>query len=212
MASLSQLHEMNQNMQLLAALQNAEMACDSHLAFIPSELHENVIELTSVKLDRSSITTVMLGIICPPTYSASMWKTDVKSWEHEFPNSAIYEIDLKALPNSPKLLDAADAIEKINRALPRMNDVSDNHPLRLILLGPGHNVFLNQSIQHLLKEWKTPDGGERRKKIIHFIISADTEKEEIFDLCKQLCLTGVCHSIQFYNTRYYHPFGYYNKP
>ena len=194
-----------------SVMADADKPLDCHLAFVPQELNDNVIELTSVKLDRGDMTTVVLGIICQ-AYTKAMWRTDVKNWEREFPNSAFYDLDLETLCDSPNLLNAPDAIKKIDTALTHMNAIEDDLPVRLILVGPGHTKFTMEAIQHLLKQWKMQTGGERVQKRMHFIISGDNDDEENFDLCKQLCLTGVCHSIQFYNTMYYNPFGYYKKP
>ena len=108
----------------IAALQlaNAEKECDSHLAQIPTVLHDNVMELTSVTLDRSAEFTVMLGIISA-AYSSVMWRDDVGKWKNEFPNSAVFELQLTTLRKSPQLLDAADALPKIDKAFAYMNAV-----------------------------------------------------------------------------------------
>jgi hypothetical protein len=191
-------------------LANEEKANESHLAHIPNVLHDNVIELTSVQLDCSAEPTVMLGIV-NQAYSSSMWKVDVARWTAVFPNSSIIEIQLYSVRDSPQVLDTAKAIPKVEEGLSLMNSCSDNTPLRLILLGPGYAPgILFKTIRHLLKEWKTPEGGERQQKKLNFVISNTSRVEQYFDLCKRLCLTGVCHSIQFYNTDYYYPFGRYN--
>ena len=155
------------------------------------------------------MTTVILGIVCQ-AYSKSMYKNDIKNWKTKFNTSTIHEIECLSLADSPELLNAADAIGKINEALDFMNKIPSDSTIRLILVGPGHTKFTLEAIQHLMKKWKTPDGGERSQKKLHFITSGDTPGEEMFNLCKQLCLTGICTSIQFYNTMYYNPFGYYN--
>lgn len=184
---------------------------ESHLAFIPEILFDKVVELTQVPVNYNDMTTLILGIVCT-AYPESMYKNDVKNWTSKFNTSAIVPVKLKSLADSPNVLNAADAISEINAALERMNTISNDSPVRLILVGPGHTHFTLESIQHLMKKWKTPDGGERLQKKLHFVTSGDTPSEEMFDLCKQLCLTNVCNSVQFYNTMYYNPFGYYNKP
>ena len=186
---------------------------ESYMAFIPTTLHDNVIELTSVKLDRSTSDqsmTLMLGFI-NEIYSSTMWSNDVKKWLHEFPNTAVLQIQLPTERKAPNVLDEAKAIEKINEALERIHSIPDNTPLRMIVLGPAFHPFLFDTIKHLLKEWRTPDGEERRVKQLKFVISNPENDQEYFNFCKKLCLSGLCQSIQFYNTGYYNPFGHYNE-
>jgi hypothetical protein len=186
---------------------------NSYRAFIPSVLHDNVIELTSVKLDRSTSdksTTVMIGFITP-TYFYDMWKKDVNEWKREFPDTSVFELQLHTEEKLPTVIDDSKAITKINEALKKIKQIPDNTPLRLIVLGPGFHEFLFQVIKELLNEWKTPDGGDRKFKKLNFIISNTTKEGEFFEFCRKLCLAGVCHSIQFYNTDYYRPFGHYNE-
>ena len=187
-----------------------EKESDCHLAHIPCELHNNVIELTSVPLDYSSSLTVMLGILTP-AYSSVMWKNDVASWSAKFPNSTIVDIQLTSVRNSPNVLDSADAILKIKEALSVINLIDDKTPLRLILLGTRYASFIPKTIRYLLTEWKTQDGENRTQKKLLLVISNTTQAERYFKLCQQLCLTGACHSVQFYNTDYYYPFGYYHE-
>jgi hypothetical protein len=188
---------------------SAEKASESHLAHIPNVLHDNVIELTSVRLDCTAEPTVMLGIV-NQAYPSSMWEVDANKWQTVFPNSSVIEIKLCSLRDSPQVLDTAIAIPNVEKGLSLMNSISGDTPLRVILLGPGYASILPRTIKHLLKEWKTPDGEERPQKKLNLVISNTTKAEEYFELCKRLCLTGVCHSIQFYNTEYYFPFGRYN--
>jgi hypothetical protein len=186
---------------------------ESYMAFIPTTLHDNVIELTSVKIDRSTSDqsiTLMLGFICE-TYSSKSWTIDVAKWLQEFPNTAVFELQLLTETNDPTVLHEAKAIEAINEALERIHSIPDNTPLRMVVLGPGFHPFLFDTIKHLLKEWRTPDGEKRRVKQLNFIISNPKNDQEYFNFCKKLCLSGVCQSIQFYNTGYYNPFGHYNE-
>jgi hypothetical protein len=186
---------------------------NSYMAFIPSVLHDNVIELTSVKLDRSTSdksTTVMIGFI-NPTYFHDMWRKDVNKWKLEFPNTSVLELQLHTEKNSAMVIDDSQAIPKIYEAVEKIKQIPDNTPLRLIVLGPGFHEFVFQAIKHLLKEWKTPDGGERRFKKLNFITSDQERGGEFFEFSRKLCLAGVCHSIQFHNTGYYYPFGHYNE-
>ena len=182
---------------------------DIHLAHIPIELHDNVIELTSVPLDYASCLTVMLGVVTP-SYSTSMWQVDAANWSKKFPNSTVFDLQLKSARGSPNALDTADASDKIKAAFSVINLINDQSPLRIILLGPGYASFLPYTIKHMIKEWKTEDGEERKKKKLILVISNTTQVNKYFELCKELCLTGLCQAVQFYNTDYYYPFGYYN--
>ena len=137
-------------------------------------------------------------------------QNDVKNWRSKFTTSEIYPVDFKSLMDAPELMNQPDAIPKINAALERMNDIPNGSPVRLVLVGPGYTKFILQAIDHLMKMWKAHDG-ERSVKKLCMVISGDTPSEKHFEQCKQLCLTGVCDSIQFYNTMFYNPFGYYNK-
>jgi hypothetical protein len=187
---------------------NEERDNDSHLAHIPSELHDNVIELTSVPLDTGSSLTVMLGIL-NPSYSSAMWQTDAVKWSTRFPKSNIINIKLRSVRGSPNVLDTADAADTIKAAIEAINSIKGQSALRIILLGPGYASFLPVTIKHLLKEWKTEKGEEGKQKKLNLVISNTTQVDKYFDFCKELCLTGFCHSVQFYNTDYYYPFGYY---
>ena len=182
---------------------------ESHLAFIPEMLYDKVVEMTSVSLNNNAMMTLILGIVCS-AYPGSMYKNDVKNWNSKFNTSEIHQVEFKSHMDSPELMDRSDAITKINEALERMNEIPNGSPVRLILVGPGHTQFILEAIKHLMKMWKVKDG-ERSEKKLCMVISGDTPSEENFELCKQLCLTGVCNSIHFYNTMYYNPFGYYNN-
>jgi hypothetical protein len=192
---------------------------NSLMAFIPTTLHDNVIELTSVKLDRSKSdksTTMMIGFITP-TYVHKMWKKDVDKWKGEFPNTSVCDLELHTKTHFPAngeaqvILDDTKANEAVNNVLPIIKQIPDNTPLRMIVLGPAFHPFLFDTIKHLLKEWRTPDGKERRFKKLNCIISNTKKESEFFDFCRKLCLSGVCQSVQFYNTDYYRPFGHYNE-
>ena len=122
---------------------------NSLMAFIPTTLHDNVIELTSVKLDRSTSdksTTVMIGFITP-TYFHDMWKKDVDKWKGEFSNTSVCELQLHTETNLPTVIDEAKAIEAINKALVKIKQIPDNTPLRMIVLGPGFHEFIFQVIK-----------------------------------------------------------------
>jgi hypothetical protein len=149
--------------------------------------------------------TMFLGIICN-SYNEYMWKDDVKKWEHQFVNSPLLEIPMKSVVDLPNVLDAADAIKVTTSALSRMNDVMEPSPVRFVLIGPGHTEFLFSAIEHLLKQWER----EPNKKSLRFVVSGDP-RQLYFEFCKKLCLQGTCHSIQFYNTMDYHPFGFYKN-
>jgi len=184
---------------------------ESHLAFIPATLFDKVIELTSVTLNSNDMTTLILGIVCK-AHTDVMFKADVKEWKSKFNTSSVINVQFQSLTDSPELLNQSHAIEKINSAMETMKAIPNGLPVRLILVGPGHTKFTYQAIKHLLKKWTNSDGSERSQKKLCFVISGDSPSEELFELCKELCLTGLCSSIQFYNTIYYRPFGYYNKP
>jgi hypothetical protein len=188
---------------------SVEKASEGHLAHIPKVLHDNVIELTSARLDCTAEPTVMLGIV-NEAYPSNLWKVDVNNWMAVFPNSPLIEIQLCNLRDSPRVLDTAISIPNVEKGLSFMNTIPDDTPLRVILLGPGYAPLLKKTIKHLLNEWKTPDGEERPQKKLNLVISNTEIAKEYFKFCKRLCLTGVCHSIQFYNTDYYYPYGRYD--
>jgi len=201
---------LSQLLERKATLDHDNNPSESHLAFIPEILFDNVIELTSVTLNNNDMATVIIGIVCK-AYTEVMFKEDVKNWKSKFNTSKVTPVQFQSHTDSPDTLNAAHAIEKINATLETMKSIPNASPVRLILVGPGHTQFTLDAIKHLMKKWTNSDGTERSQKKLYFAISGDTPSEELFELCKELCLTGLCSSIQFFNTIYYRPFGYYNK-
>jgi len=179
-----------------------------YLSFIPQQLRSNVVLMTSQPLRTDVMNTLFVGTI-RPNYREEMWASDVQKWQNHLGVQPFLEI--KMIPvNTPPYheLDAADAIPKIEPALNHMNKLEDNACIRIICLGTGYAAFLYKAITYLLKEWRNRDGTLRSNKYMQFYTSGDTAKNDIFNFCKWLCISGTCENIEFYNTQDYHPFGY----
>jgi hypothetical protein len=133
---------------------------ESHLAFIPEILFDNVIELTSVTLNSNDMATVIIGIVCK-AYTEVMFKEDVKNWKSKFNTSKVTPVQFQSLTDSPDTLNQAHAIEKINATLETLKSIPNGSPVRLILVGPGHTEFTLDAIKHLMKKWTNSDSSER---------------------------------------------------
>jgi len=162
---------------------------------------------------KENMATTFIGTI-RANYTAPMWQADVQKWkDHLVLQKRHYEIPLMPLVINDQVLDimdSSDAIPKIGAALEALNTVPVGEKIRLICLGTAHCHFLFQAIAHLLKEWKEPRGNLRplRNKHVQFITSGDTRDRNMDHFCPWLCISGACHSIEFYNTIMYHRFGY----
>jgi hypothetical protein len=181
----------------------------NYLSFVPQTLQSNVLLMTARPLQPDKKTTVFLGTI-RPNYIPAMWAQDVQQWQQNLGAQHYLEIQLFPLGETPELaqqLNASDAIPKILTALQSLNNLPKGEHIRIICLGTGYSSFLYTALTYLLKEWRNSDGTQRTGKFMQFITSGDTGKRDLSDFCQWLCISGVCESIEFYDTQRYHPFG-----
>lgn len=192
-----------------------------HHAFIPQQQRSNVLYMTSRPLTGDTMSTIFIGTI-RPNYTEEMWQEDVRNWKEHLGDHPYYSIDLQPVsephddPNSiggstlrmVDRLDSKKGIPKIESALQAMNALPAGERIRVIILGTGYSQFSYDSITYMLREWKDPSGTARTGKHMQFITSGDTKKRDMNHFCQWLCITGICQSIEFYNTHNYHPFGF----
>jgi len=198
--------------------EDSHQPCADHLAFIPKKLTGNVITLKSEELNKERIGTVFLGIITPE-YDQSMWDLDVQRWKNEFdlPNTTQYCIEVKMQNlnlsdgKPTKKVDAASAIVEIETALTVINKAALGATIRVIFLGPGVSQLTLDALMYLVREWKAPNDETRNDKNIQVVTTGVLVQRNLFDLCKKLCLAGICQTIQFYDTMQYYPFGHYRR-
>jgi hypothetical protein len=193
---------------------------EEHLAFIPDYLNDNVITLSAARLSRNNMKTVLTGITTG-IYTPSMWENDARKWTNHFQLLLQNCIEVKMLEmrDSPGKVDCARAVVEINRALEELSKVPCGEFIRVIFLGPAVSQLTLDTLTYLVREWKTPDNTARyaTDKKLQVVTTGELEKTAIgkdynmFNLCKKLCIAGVCQSIEFYNTMQYYPFGYYRK-
>ena len=123
------------------------------------------------------------------------------------------------MPDSPGKVDCARAIVEINKALEKLCQVACGEFIRIIFLGPAVSQLTLDTLTYLVREWKSPDYAERNSsdKKLQVVTTGELEKTvggkdyNMFNLCKKLCIAGVCQSIEFYDTMQYYPFGHYRK-
>jgi hypothetical protein len=187
---------------------------EAHLAFIPNQLFGKVLTINATTLTTNDMKTVFIGIITK-SYTATMWDRDVQSWIDNFQllrQHCIY-VKMKELDDFLGAIDTARAIVEINTVMVDLSNVPCGQPIRVILLGPGMSKLTLHALTYIMREWKTPENNTRRAedKKLQVVTSGDSCEHNILKLCQQLCLAGVCQSIEFYNTMQYYPFGHYRK-
>lgn len=185
-----------------------------HYSFIPSQLRSNVLVMKAEPLNRSKMVTLFVGTI-RVNYTDMMWREDVDQWKKHFgpePHNTYFEIDLlpvrQATGETLDQMNSRDAIPKIEQAMVSLNQVEKESFIRIVCLGTGFSQFLYEAIQFILSEWKNPDGTDRKDKHLQFVTSGDTKNNDLCSFCRWLCVSGVCKTVEFYNTKEYHPFGY----
>jgi hypothetical protein len=187
---------------------------EAHLAFIPDNLSDNVITLNAATLNRENMKTVFIGILTT-SYTQTMWEIDRKKWIDHFQllNQQCIDVKMLELRDLPGKVDSARAIVEINAALVILSNVVCGQSIRIIFLGPGMSQLTLDAFTHLVREWKTPDNQDRRSedKLLQVVTHGDNKVFNLFKLCERLCLSGLCQSIEFYDTMKYYPFGRYRK-
>jgi len=193
---------------------------EEHLAFIPDYLNDNVITLSATRLSRNSMKTVLIGITTR-IYTPSMWDEDARRWTSHFQllRQNCIEVKMLEMRDSPGKVDCARAIVEINRALEDLSNVPCGEFIRVIFLGPGLSQLTLDTLTYLVREWKTPENTDRKSadKKLQVVTTGELQKTamgkdySMFNLCKKLCIAGVCQSIEFYDTMEYYPFGHYRK-
>jgi arginine repressor len=187
---------------------------EEHLAFIPEILQDNVITLQGATLSRDFMKTVFIGITTT-AYTPSMWDDDRGKWMNSFQllQQNCVDVRMLELRESPGKVDCARAVVEINRALVILSNVTCGESIRVICLGPSMSQLILDTFTYLLREWKTPENEARSSdcKRVQVVTTGDGDQLNLFKLCKELCLSGVCQSIEFYDTMEYYPFGHYRK-
>jgi len=193
---------------------------EEHLAFIPDCLSDNVIILNAARLSRGSMKTLLIGITTE-IYTPSMWDEDARKWSSHFQliRENCIEVKMLEMRDSPGKVDCARAIVEINKALEKLCQVACGEFIRIIFLGPAVSQLTLDTLTYLVREWKSPDYTERNSsdKKLQVVTTGELEKTaggkdyNMFNLCKKLCIAGVCQSIEFYDTMQYYPFGHYRK-
>ena len=187
---------------------------EDYLAFIPDDLKDNVVTLQGTTLSRDFMKTVFIGITTN-AYTPSMWDDDRGKWMNSFQllQQDCIEVKMQELRDSPGKVDCARAIVEINKAMIILSNVTCGESIRVICLGPSMARLTLDTFTYLLREWKTPENEARSSdcKRVQVVTTGDGDKLNLFQLCKQLCLSGVCQSIEFYDTMEYYPFGHYRK-
>jgi len=187
---------------------------ESHLSFIPENLRSNVLLMSAQPLRQESMTTIFLGTL-GQNYVDEMWKIDVDNWQKNLNHQPFIEV--KMLPSMDHAtgtvtdsLNSVDSIPKIENALKTLNASPHGGNLRVVFLGTAFSAFVYDALTYLLKEWKGPTGSGRISKSLQFITSGDSGKKDLCNFCEWLCVAGICDTVEFYNTKNYHPFGYCN--
>jgi len=203
------MHQMIDHLRQMSGQSSAPS--ESHLSFIPENLRSNVLLMTAQPLRQESMTTIFLGTI-GPNYIDEMWKIDVDNWQKNLNHQPCIEI--KMLPSIDRAtgtvtnsLNAVDSIPKVENALKTLNATPHGGNLRVVFLGTAFSAFVYDAVTYLLKEWKGPTGSGRSKNL-QFITSGDSATKALCNFCEWLCVAGICDTVEFYNTKNYHPFGY----
>jgi hypothetical protein len=183
----------------------------THLSFIPQVLRSPVLLMKAQPLQMKQMATVFLGTI-RINYTEDMCKQDIEQWKLTFGNQTYFEIVILPMLSSTgdvkDQVNGRDAIPKIEEALKGLNHLPDHEYIRIVCLGTGYSKFLYESITFLLKNWQKPDGTIRSEKHLQFVTSGDTKKNDLCNFSRWLCVSGICATVEFYNTREYHPFGF----
>jgi hypothetical protein len=206
------MHALQHGNSLLHTQRN--QPSEEHLAFIPDHLRSNVVTLSATTLSCNAMKTVFIGITTK-VYTPSMWDDDRRKWVSSFQLLIQNCIDVKMqeLRDSPGKVDCARAIVEINAALVILSAVPCGESIRVICLGPAMSQLTLDTLTYLVREWKTPENSGRNSsdKRLQVVTTGDGDKLNLFKLCQKLCLSGVCQSIEFYDTMQYYPFGLYRK-
>ena len=187
---------------------------EEHLAFIPTQLHDNTITLNATTLNREHMKTVFIGITTS-SYTPSMWDEDARKWMNDFQllKQNCTDVKMQELRDSPGKVDCARAVVEINAALVILSNVPCGEPIRVICLSPSMAQLTLDTLTYLIREWKTSDDTVRlaTDKKLQVVTTGDSSTFNLFKLCQRLCIAGVCQSIEFYDTMSYYPFGHYRQ-
>jgi glutamine synthetase type III len=187
---------------------------EAHLSFFPITLRNSILKLTRTDLTVGNVkhTTIVIGTIAPG-YPEDYWKKDVAEVGRHFnldmttnvhDAPKVFFIKMVPVANAANVLNSKEAIEQMEIALNAIN-MGVQH-LRIVRIGIANTSFFFDAVNYLLKDWNC--SGD---KYLQFVTTGDDGDNELFEFCKSLCLSEVCKEIEFYNTRDYHPFGYFNS-
>jgi len=194
--------------------QLSDQPSEQYLAFIPRELKDNVVTLNAATLNTENMKTVFIGITTRK-YTPSMWDDDRSKWIESFQllTQNCIDVKMQELRESPGKVDCARAIVEVNRALVILGNVTCGESIRVICLGPGMSQLTLDTLTYLVREWKTPENAARKivDKKLQVVTTGDGSVLNLFKLCQKFCLSGVCQSIEYYDTMQYYPFGHYRK-
>jgi hypothetical protein len=187
-----------------------EIPNSAHKAFVPQNVPAELLLIQAQQTSsQHNMPTFIMGTIAR-LYTEDMFAADVQRVGQHFGIDTTNPDQVRVIKMKPilkddgtasDLLDADQAVRDILGAIAVLN----HHTLayfRIIRLGPTGTKLFYQGVKQILKKWQTTG-----PKQIQFVTTSDSEDEEILRFCKSLCLSGLCHQIQYYNTQDYHPFG-----
>lgn len=178
-----------------------------NLSFFTGNLRGKVLKLSSTALTTEVLPTIVIGTISE-VYDEGMWDKDIGEVETHFhlkvsdDVNKVFAIKMEPLPDNPQVMDSAKAIKLMERAVFHINA---GNRIRIVRVGISSTEFFYEAVSYLLNQWTA------QEKIVHFVTTGDTKRNKMFEFCKSLCLSGACKEIEYYDTRDYHPFGYFKS-
>jgi hypothetical protein len=179
---------------------------ESNLSFFPDSVRSPVLLMSAVNLTVGLLPTIIFGVIAP-SYPDEYFQRDAEAVGRFGLNitdpTQVIQIKLKPVAGTRDKLDTQDAINLLQQALSKINNVASC--IRIVRVGITGTNFFFDAVKYLLKEWNF--NGNKKVKFV----TAGDNGTEMFDFCRSLCLSGVCAEIEFYNTHDYHPFGQFKS-
>jgi len=178
----------------------SEEGSDAH---IPVSLRDPVLTMYSESAFAGNIPTIFVGVV-DEEYTDAMWRNHADRLSRLFHiNDPNFVRQNKVGNRGQNEIDGEQLGRDMSAAIDVINgNVFDR--IRIVGLGKSSAIGVHQSLESLIRGWNLPWD----QKKVQFVALGDSKESHSLNLCKDVCLKQVCHTIQFYNTMDYNDFGF----
>ena len=120
-------------------------------------------------------------------------------------SSYLLEIRASSTGFGSRVLDDHKLGEDMATTIQTINCLETDQ-LRIIHLGVGNTVSVDDSIESLIRGWDKP----LKEKKIQFIALGESSDFHLLNFCKGLCMKQLCGYLQFYSTMDFTNYGYFD--